>query len=85
MIHGADRIARFLLGVARKQAGRFADQIAIINSEPGVVRRLDGQISATISIALEPEGISAVYVVLNPDKLRRIAGSGAPAGSGTRP
>ena len=70
VIRGADRVARLLLGLARKQALRH--EIALINGAPGVVRRRAGQVHSTISIAGDAGLIRAVYIVLNPDKLRRI-------------
>jgi RNA polymerase sigma-70 factor (ECF subfamily) len=72
VIRGPERVARFLIGVARKQAGRLSDRLALINGAPGVVRRRDGRIYATISLACDETAIHAVYVVLNPDKLGRI-------------
>jgi RNA polymerase sigma-70 factor (ECF subfamily) len=71
-IHGADRVARCLLGVARKQARPLTEEIGLINGVPGVVRWRDGQVHSTISIAHDGAAILGVYIVLNPDKLRHI-------------
>jgi RNA polymerase sigma-70 factor (ECF subfamily) len=71
MIHGADRVARFLLGAARKQAP-LAHGMALLNGEPAVVRWRDGKVHSTISIAGDAGLIRAVYILLNPDKLQRI-------------
>jgi RNA polymerase sigma-70 factor, ECF subfamily len=74
VIRGADRVARFLLGVARKEAGQLSDEIGLINGDPGVVRRRDGKVHSTISIAGDAGLVRAIYIVLNPDKLRRVDG-----------
>jgi RNA polymerase sigma-70 factor, ECF subfamily len=74
-ILGADRIARFLLGLARKQTGTLAQEIAVLNGGPAAVRWRDGQVHSTISIAADAGGIHAIYVVLNPHKLRRLGAS----------
>ena len=75
-IAGAERIARFLLGLARKQAQPFDYEPITINGAPGVVRRHDGRVNSTLAIAGDGATIRAVYIVLNPDKLRHL-GAGA--------
>jgi RNA polymerase sigma-70 factor, ECF subfamily len=72
VIRGADRVARFLVGVARKEAGQLSDEVGLINGDPGVVRWRDGQVHSTISIAGDAGLVRAIYIVLNPDKLRRV-------------
>jgi RNA polymerase sigma-70 factor (ECF subfamily) len=79
VIRGADRVARFLVGVTRKQARPLSHQIALINGAAGVVRRQGGQVHSTLSIACDASAVHAVYVVLNPDKLQRI-GADPPVG-----
>jgi hypothetical protein len=70
VIRGADRVARLLLGLARKRTLRH--DITSINGDPGVVRRRAGKVHSTLSIAADAGQIRAVYIVLNPDKLRSI-------------
>jgi RNA polymerase sigma-70 factor, ECF subfamily len=72
VIRGADRVARFLVGVARKEAGQLSDEVGLINGDPGVVRWRDEQVHSTISIAGDAGLVRAIYIVLNPDKLRRV-------------
>lgn len=71
VIRGADRVARFLLGVARKLPD-LVPEIRPINGAPGVLRRRGGRAHSTLSIAADDAGIRAVYITLNPDKLQRI-------------
>ena len=73
VLDGADRAARFLIGASRKgwREG-FTLRFATINDLPGLI--VDGPDGPVQTAALEIEGevIRAVYVVRNPDKLRRI-------------
>ncbi len=74
-IHGRDKILRFFAGIARKGAAAYAEwrlRPARINGLAGfVVTEPDG---ATSTLAFETaEGrITAIYSVLNPEKLRRV-------------
>jgi RNA polymerase sigma-70 factor, ECF subfamily len=73
-IRGSDKIARFFAGIARKERleswrVRFAD----INGLPGFVAAGPDGEARTTSFAVEEGSITAIYIVLNPDKLRRVA------------
>jgi RNA polymerase sigma-70 factor (ECF subfamily) len=71
-LHGADRIARFFIGVVRKQqeAGvQFHFQPAEVNGAIGLLVYLDGFLDQTFSIAPDGERIAAIYAVRNPEKL----------------
>ncbi|MBR1223075.1 RNA polymerase sigma factor SigJ [Bradyrhizobium sp. U87765 SZCCT0131] len=72
-IHGADRVARFFVGLAVKLAAsgddvRFAP--ASVNGKTGVLVYLNGTLDLVISCAIDGERIAALYAVRNPDKLR---------------
>jgi RNA polymerase sigma-70 factor, ECF subfamily len=81
-IRGADRIARLLLGIARNTA-RIADwsnHAVRLNGQPGfLVTEPDGA-KHTVVFDIEGDRIGAIYLTLNPDKLRRVTGSIAPSG-----
>ncbi|TAL01820.1 MAG: sigma-70 family RNA polymerase sigma factor [Rhodospirillaceae bacterium] len=71
-IRGADKIARFYIGVSRKYAARRADvrvQGRAINGALGLLVYLDGVVDQTLSIAVDGDKIAAIYVVRNPEKL----------------
>jgi RNA polymerase sigma-70 factor (ECF subfamily) len=72
-IHGADAVARFLLGGLRLAPSGFQMRPAWVNGEPGIVGTLDGQLFAVGSIEVADDAILAVRFVLNPDKLRGAA------------
>jgi RNA polymerase sigma-70 factor (ECF subfamily) len=40
-----------------------------VNALPGIVMRVDGRVVGVISLGLRGRAISAIWVVLNPDKL----------------
>lgn len=69
VIRGAARIARLLLGVARKAPPGIDYLHTTLNGEPAVVTRIDGRPHATLSIDVEDGRIVAIWRVMNPDKL----------------
>ena len=72
-IIGADKVARFFIGLAGKTAGhdvRIAP--AVINGAVGALLYLDGELDLTLSMAIDGEKIAAIYIVRNPDKLRHL-------------
>lgn len=72
-VYGADRIARFFLGVSRKNANLHEQvQLARINGLPGFVRRApDGQMVQALALEILGTEIRRVYITVNPDKLAR--------------
>jgi RNA polymerase sigma-70 factor (ECF subfamily) len=73
-IFGADRILRFLAGIARKNSflALATFRPATVNGMAGFVfQEIDGSIG---TIAFEPRDgkIGAIYVVRNPDKLKQV-------------
>ncbi|MFN0247727.1 MAG: sigma-70 family RNA polymerase sigma factor [Kofleriaceae bacterium] len=74
-IYGADRITRFLEGVARKgerPTVAAAYQPARINGLPGLVIHGDAG-PETIAFETDGEQIIAIYIVRNPDKLKHLS------------
>ena len=68
-ILGADRVARFLIGIGKKLAG-VSVQLAEVNGETGAVLFEGGKAFSVMGIELDAEGrISGLYSVSNPDKL----------------
>jgi RNA polymerase sigma-70 factor (ECF subfamily) len=72
-IVGADKIARFFIGLAAKNAGHdIRVEPAMINGAIGALLYLDGELDHTMSMAISGEKIAAIYIVRNPDKLRHL-------------
>ena len=70
-ITGADKVARFFVGLAGKTAGHDVRiEPAVINGAVGALLYLDGELDLTLSMAVDGEKIAAIYIVRNPDKLR---------------
>src|SRR5215469_8118777 len=73
-IYGADKVLRFLDGVARKGASFNTTQVraAIVNGLAGfVLREEDGPID-TMAFEHRDGRIAAIYVTRNPDKLHHV-------------
>ncbi|WFU19754.1 sigma-70 family RNA polymerase sigma factor [Bradyrhizobium sp. CB3481] len=72
-IIGPDRIARFFIGIAAKNAGHdMRIEPAMINGAAGALLYLDGELDNTMSMAIAGDKIAAIYIVRNPDKLRHL-------------
>jgi RNA polymerase sigma-70 factor (TIGR02957 family) len=74
---GADRVARFLLGIAhRPYDGVPAEEMEIeltdVNGVPGVVLRGRGTVLSALAAEIENGRIRAMHLIANPDKLESI-------------
>jgi RNA polymerase sigma-70 factor (ECF subfamily) len=67
-IEGAERIVKLVLGLYRQRSGASYEPV-LINGEPGLAVRIGQQLIATLAIDCDGERISAVYAVVNPEKL----------------
>jgi RNA polymerase sigma-70 factor, ECF subfamily len=74
VLDGAQRVARFLVGTARKGwRDEWKLRFATINGLPGVIIDAPEGPVQTAAFEIEGESIRAIYVVRNPDKLRHLA------------
>jgi RNA polymerase sigma-70 factor, ECF subfamily len=72
-IIGADKIARFFIALAAKNAGRdIRIEPTMINGMVGALLYMDGEVDHTLSMTLDGDRIAAIYIVRNPDKLRHV-------------
>jgi RNA polymerase sigma-70 factor (ECF subfamily) len=74
-IYGADKITRFILGLAKKfySDSQLASSMVEVNGSPGLMLQIDGEFFGVITIETDGDRVIALYVVRNPDKLTRIA------------
>lgn len=72
-IRGADRVARFFLGVLKKATGPMEVRHVRVNGRPGVVVLEGGQVADVITLDVAEGRIKTCFVVRNPDKLARVA------------
>lgn len=69
-IAGAQQIVRLVLGLRQRlQSDTARMELVDINGETGLCVRVNGKMTALISILSDGELIHAVYAVVNPDKL----------------
>lgn len=70
-VMGAEKVARFFIGLAAKSAGHdIRLEPRIINGTVGALVYLDGELDHTLTLAVDGERIAAIYLVRNPDKLQ---------------
>jgi RNA polymerase sigma-70 factor, ECF subfamily len=73
VLEGQDRAARFLVGAARKGwRDEFTLRFATINGLPGIIVDSPAGPVQTSAFDIDRDAIRALYVVRNPDKLRRL-------------
>lgn len=71
-IAGADKIARFLIGVRDQAGGEVRMEFDTVNGQPAAVLFVDDVLD-TVAMAETLEGrISTIYLVRNPEKLDRL-------------
>jgi RNA polymerase sigma-70 factor, ECF subfamily len=72
-IFGADRVARFMVGITRKAPAGLRVRPAIVNGEIGLVATIDGETNSVVTFRFGASTIDAIYIVNNPDKLAHVA------------
>jgi RNA polymerase sigma-70 factor, ECF subfamily len=72
-IRGADRVARFFLGVIKKTKVELEVRHVRVNGQPGVVLLEGGHVADVITLDVADGRIVSCFVVRNPDKLTRVA------------
>lgn len=75
-VYGANRVARFAIGIARKEPIARVE-LADINGQPGFLLITPGGRVRTAAVLDEADGrITALYAIRNPEKLRHIGDGG---------
>jgi RNA polymerase sigma-70 factor (ECF subfamily) len=72
VIHGADRVTRFLIGVFRHSVHEFDYRLLSVNREPGLAMLVRGQLLSVVTFRTDGQRIQDAFAVLNPDKLRHV-------------
>lgn len=79
-IHGAERLARFFVGISRKAPSGLNFQHVYVNGQRGLVTRDEGQVSNVLSFDVIDGKVANCYIIRNPEKLARVsAGEQKPA------
>lgn len=73
-VHGAQRVARFLLGLARRGAGGgIRLELAEINGHPGLLTTdPEGRLLGVLALDIAEGRIQTLRSIVNPDKLRHL-------------
>ncbi len=71
-IYGADKVARFFLGIVWKVPNHFTLRIANINGRPGIVNYVNDQPYSIITLDIVDGRIQEIDIIANPDKLRGV-------------
>ncbi|TCC23999.1 siderophore-interacting protein [Kribbella sindirgiensis] len=66
-VRGPAQVARCLTDLLRPE---LALTVEAVNGQPGVVLRDTGNVVAVVSVRVTSAKVAAVWIVLNPDKLR---------------
>ena len=66
---GAERVARFLLGIAEKTSFEGRVEPAVVNNGPGLAFRVDGRLSSVAALTVVDGRVTRVDIVLAPAKL----------------
>ncbi len=71
-IRGADRIARFFVGILKKAPPGLEIRRVLVNGQPGLMVLAQGEIVNLLTFDVVDDRIATCFVVRNPDKLARV-------------
>lgn len=75
-VYGADRVARFVVGISRKEPVARVELVEV-NGQPGLLFMSKSGRVTSVAVVEEVDGrIAAIYAIRNPDKLRHIGENG---------
>ena len=72
---GRNKVALFLTNLARLAPAETSFRIESINGQPGIVTLIGGVVQNVVTFDFTGSAIRAIYIVVNPDKLRPVASS----------
>jgi RNA polymerase sigma-70 factor, ECF subfamily len=78
-VRGAERIARFFVGLMKKLPAGMEFRRVRVNGRPGLMVLHEGQVFNVLTLDFADGRIAACFIVRNPDKLTR-AGTAGPSG-----
>jgi RNA polymerase sigma-70 factor (TIGR02957 family) len=76
-VTGADKVARMFLAGIGKVNSILTAEPAVVNGNPSLLLRLDGQLDGILAVRVRDSRITGLYYVRNPEKLTRV-GSATP-------
>ncbi|MEH6374931.1 RNA polymerase sigma-70 factor [Streptomyces sp. KLMMK] len=69
---GADKVTRFYLGRSAKAGFTIACEPTVVNGNPALLVRLDGELDGMMAVRVEDARITGLYYVRNPEKLTHL-------------
>ncbi len=69
---GAQRVARFLIGIARKAPPSLRLHPCWVNGQPGVWLEVNGVVDGVMTWDIDADRIAAIRIIRNPDKLQHL-------------
>lgn len=69
---GADKAIRLFVGSMQKVGGTLTTEPAVINGNPALLFRLDGEVDGVAALRIEDGRVTGIYYVRNPEKLSRL-------------
>jgi RNA polymerase sigma-70 factor, ECF subfamily len=72
-VAGRDKVALFLTNLARLAPAGTSFRSEPINGQPGIVTLVEGLVQNVVTFDFTDSAIKAIYIVVNPDKLRPVA------------
>jgi RNA polymerase sigma-70 factor (TIGR02957 family) len=71
-IASADKVVRFMTGGIGRTEAQLTSAPTVVNGNPGLVLRLDGELDGVMAVRVEGGRITGLYYVRNPEKLTRV-------------
>jgi RNA polymerase sigma-70 factor (TIGR02957 family) len=71
-IIGAEKVVRFIIGGLAKTDATLTVGPTVVNGNPALVLRVDGELDGVLAVRVEDARISGLYYVRNPDKLTHV-------------
>ncbi|MDW5327107.1 RNA polymerase sigma-70 factor [Plantactinospora sp. KLBMP9567] len=71
-VTGAEKITRFFVSGLGKLEATLTSNPTLVNGNPALVLRLDGEIDAILAVRVENARVTGLYYVRNPAKLTRV-------------
>ncbi|MBO8196463.1 RNA polymerase sigma-70 factor [Streptomyces oryzae] len=69
---GSRKLVRFYLGGSSKVEGTITCEPTVVNGNPALILRLDGETDGVMAMRVEDGRITGIYYVRNPEKLTRM-------------
>jgi RNA polymerase sigma-70 factor, ECF subfamily len=73
VIQGAERVAKFAVGVYKGSVEHLDFRHVLVNGEPGLAVVYEDQVATVMAVRTDGRRILDIYAVRNPDKLRHVA------------